>query len=67
VRARAKDDPNLNETLARVFHNIENSARGTDSEDNLKGLFDDLKCAMLLLVDTNIVIYYTNNGDVTWM
>ena len=42
MRARAKDDPNLNETLARVFHNIENSARGTDSEDNLKGLFDDL-------------------------
>lgn len=42
MRVRAKDDPNLNETLARVFHNIENSARGTDSEDNLKGLFDDL-------------------------
>ena len=42
VRALAKDDPNLNETLARVFHNIENSARGTDSEDNFKGLFDDL-------------------------
>jgi len=42
VRARAKNDPNLNETLARVFHNIENSAKGTDSEDNLKGLFDDL-------------------------
>src|SRR5690606_13162146 len=33
---------NLNETLAKVFHNIENSARGFDSEDDLKGLFDDL-------------------------
>jgi len=42
VRARAKNDPNLNETLARVFHNIENSAKGTDSEDDLRGLFDDL-------------------------
>jgi type I restriction enzyme M protein len=42
VRARAKNDPNLNETLTRVFQNIENSAKGTDSEDDLKGLFDDL-------------------------
>ena len=40
VRARAKNDPNLNETLARVFHNIENSAKGTDSEDDLRGLFE---------------------------
>jgi len=42
VRARAKDDENLNETLQRVFRNIEASAQGTDSEDNLKGLFDDI-------------------------
>lgn len=42
VRARAKDDENLNETLERVFSNIEASAQGTDSEDNLKGLFDDI-------------------------
>jgi type I restriction enzyme M protein len=42
VRARAKSDPNLNETLERVFRNIEGSATGTDSEDDLKGLFDDL-------------------------
>ena len=42
VRARAKSDPNLNETLERVFRNIEASAIGTDSEDDLKGLFDDL-------------------------
>jgi type I restriction enzyme M protein len=42
VRKRAKTDENLNETLSRVFKNIENSAKGTDSEDDLKGLFDDI-------------------------
>ena len=33
VRARARNDSNLNETLAAVFRNIENSAKGSDSED----------------------------------
>lgn len=42
VRKRAARDENLNETLARVFKNIEGSAVGTGSEDDLKGLFDDL-------------------------
>ncbi|MGV9668653.1 type I restriction-modification system subunit M [Nocardia niigatensis] len=42
VRERAARDANLNETLERVFHNIEGSAVGTASEDALKGLFDDL-------------------------
>lgn len=42
VRRRAKHDENLNETLERVFNNIEGSAVGTDSEYDLKGLFDDL-------------------------
>lgn len=42
VRARAKDDENLNETLERVFNNIENSAKGSESEDDFSGLFDDL-------------------------
>jgi len=42
VRARAATDENLNETLERVFINIEGSAVGFDSEDDLKGLFDDL-------------------------
>jgi type I restriction enzyme M protein len=32
----------LNETLERVFKNIEGSATGTPSEYDLKGLFDDL-------------------------
>lgn len=42
VRARARQDANLNETLSRVFADIEGSANGSDSEDDLKGLFDDL-------------------------
>lgn len=42
VRFKAKNDANLNETLSNVFKNIENSAKGTDSEDDLKGLFDDI-------------------------
>ncbi|OJZ69942.1 type I restriction-modification system subunit M [Mycobacterium paraffinicum] len=42
VRKRAGKDENLNETLQKVFKNIEGSAVGADSEDDLKGLFDDL-------------------------
>ncbi len=42
VRKNACNDANLNETLSKVFRNIENSAKGSDSEDDIKGLFDDL-------------------------
>jgi type I restriction enzyme M protein len=42
VREQARRDENLNETLANVFRNIEGSAVGTASEDDIKGLFDDL-------------------------
>jgi type I restriction enzyme M protein len=42
VRHQAANDDNLNETLGRVFKNIESSAQGTESEDDLRGLFDDL-------------------------
>jgi type I restriction enzyme M protein len=42
VRQRARHDTNLNETLSRVFKDIEGSAIGADSEDDIKGLFDDL-------------------------
>lgn len=38
----AKTDPNLNETLSKIFKEIEASANGTASEQSLKGLFDDL-------------------------
>ena len=41
VRKRANQDENLNETLETVFRNIENSAKGSDSEDDFAGLFDD--------------------------
>lgn len=42
VVARAEDDDNLNETLSRIFKNIEGSAIGTDSESDMKGLFSDI-------------------------
>lgn len=42
VYKNAKNDANLNETLSTVFKNIENSAKGTESEDDLRGLFDDI-------------------------
>ena len=41
VQARAASDENLNETLERVFRRIEESAKGSDSEANFTGLFDD--------------------------
>ena len=42
VNKTAKNNKNLNETLAKVFVNIEASAQGTASEDDFKGLFNDI-------------------------
>jgi len=42
VRKRAASDENLNMTLEAVFNHIEESAKGSDSEDNFAGLFDDI-------------------------
>ena len=42
VCACARFDENLNETLHRIFSNIEMSAAGTESERDMKGLFDDM-------------------------
>jgi type I restriction enzyme M protein len=42
VQVKAKTDQNLNETLSRIFKHIESSAIGFDSENDLKGLFDDV-------------------------
>lgn len=42
VRARARSDSDLNETLSAIFAAIEGSANGTESENDIKGLFDDL-------------------------
>lgn len=42
VKKKSSSDENLNETLERIFKNIESSAQGTPSEVNFKGLFDDI-------------------------
>lgn len=42
IRKNAKNDENLNVTLAGVFDSIEGSANGTASEADFKGLFDDI-------------------------
>ena len=42
VCRRADSDPNLNETLSTIFAAIENSAKGTESEPDFKGLFGDI-------------------------
>ncbi|MCY3752012.1 MAG: type I restriction-modification system subunit M [Gammaproteobacteria bacterium] len=42
VARNARNDADLNETLAAVFKNIENSAKAAESEDDIKGLFDDI-------------------------
>ena len=42
VRARAKGNENLNEQLAGIFRAIEDSAKGTNAEADLRGLFDDV-------------------------
>lgn len=41
VCVRAKDDENLNEKLETVFRHIEESAKGSESESDFEGLFDD--------------------------
>ena len=41
VQKKAANDENLNETLERVFRNIEESAKGSESENSFAGLFDD--------------------------
>ena len=41
VRAKAASDENLNETLGTVFRHIEESAKGSSSEGQFAGLFDD--------------------------
>lgn len=42
VRSNAANDENLNETLEKIFKNIEASAQNSGSEDDFKGLFDDI-------------------------
>lgn len=42
VQKVADKDENLNETLEKIFKNIEGSALGSESESDFKGLFDDI-------------------------
>lgn len=42
VVAKCDDDENLNETLEKVFDHIEESAKGSVSESDFAGLFDDI-------------------------
>ena len=42
VRKNAANDPDLNMTLEKALNSIEESAKGADSEDDMKGLFDDI-------------------------
>lgn len=41
IKKVADKNENLNVVISNVFNNIEASARGTASEDDVKGLFDD--------------------------
>ncbi len=41
VAKNADQDENLNEHLSAIFHSIEASAKGTPSEDDMRGLFSD--------------------------
>ncbi len=41
VRKTADKNENLNVVISNIFNNIETSARGTASENDVKGLFDD--------------------------
>ena len=45
LRKKAAGDENLNMTLETIFKNIEDSAKGSESEDNFAGLFDDMSTA----------------------
>lgn len=42
VHKKASADENLNETLEAVFRAVEASAQGSASEDNFRGLFEDM-------------------------
>ena len=52
VVKKAQQDKKLNETLNKIFKDIENSAIGTESESDFKGLFDDIDVNSNKLGDT---------------
>lgn len=63
VQSRAADDENLNETLEQAFRNIESSAQGSISEDDFKGLFDDIDVNSNKLGDMTLGGYQDNTID----
>lgn len=52
VAKNAENDENLNEHLTAIFRSIESSAKGTPSEDDLRGLFSDFAVDSALLGST---------------
>ncbi len=52
VAKNARNDQNLNETLEQVFKSIEGSSIGYESENDIKGLFDDFDVNSKNLGDT---------------
>lgn len=54
VAKNAENDENLNEHLSSIFRSIEASAKGTPSEDDLRGLFSDFAVDSALLGSTVI-------------
>ena len=52
VQKRAKTDSDLNVTLDGIFNAFEASAVGTESEEKIKGLFDDLDVNSVKLGET---------------
>ena len=48
IRKKAANDENLNMTLETVFKHIEESAKGSESEANFSGLFDDMDVNSIL-------------------
>lgn len=79
VLEHAKDDEDLNINLGNIFKAIENSTKGSPSEANFKGLFDDIdlnnnrlganvlernkRLKMLLNGVARMTLKYTNNID----
>lgn len=54
VAKNAEKDENLNEHLSKIFRSIESSAKGTASEDDLRGLFSDFAVDSAILGSTVI-------------
>lgn len=52
VQKKAAKDPDLNITLEKVFNSFETSAKGTDSESAIEGLFDNFDVNNKALGDT---------------